>query len=194
MAQDLSTALQREVAATIGAVKALAKDGVTRPVLQNIVKELERLGAMKDLFPSDRFPPPGGPTNVLYQIASDSDGQYTLYVSVANKGKATPPHNHATWATIVAIEGEERNKLYRRTDDRRSLDAITLEQTGEHVVRAGEPICLMPDDIHSIHVESETPALHLHLYGRRLEDLKARLQFDLATGKATHYPANPNIR
>jgi predicted metal-dependent enzyme (double-stranded beta helix superfamily) len=159
-----------------------------------MMQELERLGEMKQLFPRTLFPAPDGPTNVLYQIASDPDGQYTLYVSVANRGKQTPPHNHATWATIVAIEGDERNRLYRRTDDKRSLDSVKLELSGEHVVRPGQPICLMPDDIHSIHVESAEPALHLHLYGRRLEDLKARLQFDIAAGKATHYPPNPNIR
>ena len=194
MPQTLSPELTREVGRTIGAVKRIAEGGVTRPVLEEIMTELERLGRKRDLFPLSVFPAPSGPTNVLYTIASDPDGRYTLYVSVANKGKSTPPHNHATWATIVAVEGEERNRLYRRSDDGRSLEAVRLEQHGEHVVRPGHPICLMPDDIHSIHVESDTPALHLHLYGRRLEDLKARMQFDLATGKATHYPPNPNIR
>jgi predicted metal-dependent enzyme (double-stranded beta helix superfamily) len=194
MARELSPELQEQVKSAIDAVKKLATDGVTRSVLERMTQELERLGRMKHLFPRALFPPPDGPTNILYQIASDPDGQYALYVSVANRGKETPPHNHATWAAIVGIEGEERNKLYRRKDDRRSLDAVQLELVGEHVVKPGEPICLMPDDIHSIHVESDEPALHLHLYGRRLEDLRARLQFDLVTGKAKHFPPNPNIR
>ena len=194
MAERLSPRLQSEIKITIDAVKELAKNGVTRPVLEAIMQELERLGRMKELFPLTLFPAPDGPTNVLYQIASDPDGRFTLYVSVANRGKNTPPHNHATWAAIVGIEGEERNRLYRRKDDRSSNDSVDLELSGEHVVKAGQPICLMPDDVHSIHVESAEPALHLHLYGRRLEDLKARLQFDLATGKAKHYPPNPDIR
>jgi len=115
-------------------------------------------------------------------------------VSSANQGKETPPHNHATWAVIVGIEGEELNKLYRRADDGRSNDSAHLEVVGTHVVKEGQPISLMPDDIHSIHVQSVEPTLHLHLYGRRLADLKERLQFDTATGKATYFPPNPNIR
>jgi hypothetical protein len=66
--------------------------------------------------------------------------------------------------------------------------------TGEQMVREGAPIALMPDDIHSIHVESDEPTLHLHLYGRRLEDLKARLQFDMEKRTASYFPPNPNIR
>jgi predicted metal-dependent enzyme (double-stranded beta helix superfamily) len=194
MSQELSPELRREVAITIAEVKRLAEDGVTRPVLGAIMRELEKLGEKTALFPRALFPPPDGPTNVLYTIASDPDGRYTLYVSVANKGKNTPPHNHATWAAIVAIEGDERNKLYRRVNGGRPCHAVTLEQWSEHVVRPGQPIALMPEDIHSIHIESEMPARHLHLYGRRLQDLKARLQFDPASGEATHYPPNPNIR
>ena len=194
MAHSLSPELQEQVNATIDAVKILAKDGVTRPILDEIMGELEELAAMKQLFPHGLFPAPDGPTNILYQIASDPDGRFALYVSVANRGKHTPPHNHATWAAIAGIEGDERNRFYRRTDDKHSLDSVELEFIGEHIVRPGQPISLMPEDIHSIHVESEEPAFHLHLYGRRLEDLKARLQFDLTTGKAKHYPPNPNIR
>ena len=194
MTRSLSPQLEREVARTIDAIKSVTKDGVTRPVLQQVMHRLEELAQMKELFPRTEFPPPDGPTNILYQIASDADGRYTLYVSSANRGKETPPHNHATWAAIVAIEGEERNRLYRRTDDRRSNDSVDLEFTHEQVVKVGQPISLMPDDIHSIHVEREEPTLHLHLYGRRLEDLKARLQFDMATRTAKRYPPNPNIQ
>ena len=193
MARSLSPRLEREVANTIEAVRALTQDGVTRPVLQQVMHRLEELAQMKELFPRAEFPPPDGPTNILYQIASDADGRYTLYVSCANRGKQTPPHNHATWAAIAAIEGEERNRLYRRMDDRSSNDFVDLEFTHEHVVKPGQPISLMPADIHSIHVEREEPAIHLHLYGRRLEDLKARLQFDMAARTAKHYPPNPNI-
>lgn len=194
MPRNLSPQLEQQVSDVIGAVKALTRDGVNRGTLENVTHELERLAERKELFTRAEFPPPDGPTNILYQISCDPDGQYALYVSSANQGKKTPPHNHATWAVIVGIEGEERNKLYRRMDDGRSNENVDLAQYGEHVVRAGEPISLMPEDIHSIHVESKEPTLHLHLYGRRLEDLKERLQFDMERRTASHFPPNPNIR
>ena len=123
MTRSLSPRLEREVAKTIDAVKALTKDGVSRPVLQQVMHRLEDLTQMKELFPRTEFPPPDGPTNILYQIASDADGRYTLYVSSTGRRKETPPRNHATWPAIVAIEGDERNHLYRRTDDRRPTAA-----------------------------------------------------------------------
>jgi predicted metal-dependent enzyme (double-stranded beta helix superfamily) len=194
MVQTLSPELQKDVEHFIASAKRLTDDGVTRDVLANVTRELEKLAGRKDHFPRSVFPPPDGPTNILYQISCDADGRYALYVSSANKGKNTPPHNHATWAVIVGIEGDERNKLYRRLDDRSSNDNVDLEMTGEQMVREGAPIALMPDDIHSIHVESDEPTLHLHLYGRRLEDLKARLQFDMEKRTASYFPPNPNIR
>jgi predicted metal-dependent enzyme (double-stranded beta helix superfamily) len=194
MARNLSPQLQEHVASVIGAAKRITEGGVTQAALEDVTRALERLAQRKELFSRREFPPPEGPTNILYQISCDPDGRFALYVSSANRGKSTPPHNHATWAVIVGIEGDERNKLYRRLDDRSSNDNAVLEMTGEHVVKAGQPISLMPEDIHSIHVESDEPTLHLHLYGRRLEDLKARLQFDMTRRKATHFPPNPNIR
>lgn len=193
MACNVSPQLRDKVEKTISEVKTIASNGVTRSTLREITQTLERLTKDTSLFPRSDYPPPEGRTNILYQIASDPDGQFTLYVSSANQGKETPPHNHATWAAIVGIEGEELNKLYRRTDDGRSNDEAHIELVGEHIVKAGNPIYLMPDDIHSIHVQSAEPTLHLHLYGRRLADLKDRLQFDVASGRATYFPPNPNI-
>jgi predicted metal-dependent enzyme (double-stranded beta helix superfamily) len=194
MPQELTSQLQAKVSAFIAAAKDMTGNGVTRSILKDVTGELEKLAVSKELFPRSEFPPPDGPTNILYQIACDPDGQYALYVSSANKGKKTPPHNHATWAVIVGIEGDERNKLYRRLDDGSSNENVDIEMTGELMVREGQPIALMPEDIHSIHVESDEPTLHLHLYGRRLEDLKDRLQFDMERRTASHFPPNPNIR
>lgn len=184
----------KEARTCVDAIKVIAKDGVTRSVLQEMTAKLESLAKKTELFSRSDFPPPNGPTNILYEIASDADGQFTLYVSSANKGKETPPHNHATWAAIVGIAGEELNKLYNRRDDGSNNSAVDVVFDHDHVVKAGKPISLMPDDIHSIHVTSEEPTLHLHLYGRRLADLTNRLQFDLTKGVAKFFPPNPNIR
>ncbi len=178
----------------VGKVKKLTADGVTRDVLKAVATELDTLVARGSLFTRDEFPPPSGETNILYTLSCDPDGRYALYLSSANVGKSTPPHNHATWAVILGIEGEELNKLYQRTDTASETGKAVLREVGEHVVVKGNPICLMPEDIHSIHVRGKEPTFHLHMYGKRLQDLSDRLQFDLATGDALHFPANPNIR
>ena len=110
MPQELTSQLQAKVSAFIAAAKDMTGNGVTRSILKDVTGELEKLAVSKELFPRSEFPPPDGPTNILYQIACDPDGQYALYVSSANKGKKTPPHNHATWAVIVGIEGDERHR------------------------------------------------------------------------------------
>jgi predicted metal-dependent enzyme (double-stranded beta helix superfamily) len=178
----------------VNVVKVLTAKGVNRQVLKSVAHELERLAAHEEMFKRTEFPPPAGDTNVLYSLSCDADGRYALYLSSANVGKSTPPHNHATWAVIVGIEGDELNLLYERTDDGSRPGKADIRKVGEYVVTKGSPICLMPEDIHSIHVRGTRPTFHLHMYGRRLPDLADRLQFDLETGEARHFPPNPNIR
>jgi predicted metal-dependent enzyme (double-stranded beta helix superfamily) len=190
----IPSATSKEARSCVDRIKAIAGDAVTRETLEKMTGELEQLARNTGLFTRADFPPPQGPTNILYELASDPDGQFALYISSANKGKETPPHNHATWAVIVGIEGEELNKLYTRRDNGTNNDAVKVTFDREYTVKAGSPIGLMPEDIHSIHVLSDEPTLHLHLYGRRLSDLKDRLQFDLTAGKAKYFSPNPNIR
>lgn len=178
----------------VGKIRALCEPGVTRPVLAQVSAEIGRLAARPELFPRSEFQPPEGGTNILYTLSCDADGRYALYLSSANPGKETPPHNHATWVVVVAAEGEELNLLYDRTDDGSVPGKATLAQSRQHVVEPGKPITLMPDDIHSIHVRGDGPTLHFHMYGRQLSDLTDRLQFNMQTGECKHFPANPNIK
>ena len=191
---NVPQATAKEARTCVDRIKSIAGSTITPETLKPMTAELEKLARRGELFSRADFPPPQGPTNMLYEIASDPDGQFALYISSANKGKEMPPHNHATWAVIVGIAGEELNRLYKRHDDGANNDAAKVTLDREYTVKAGSPIALMPEDIHSIHVLGDEPTLHLHLYGRRLSDLKDRLQFDLAAGKAKYFPPNPNIR
>ena len=89
--REISPQLRTEVDKAMDVVKRLANDGVSRAVLQSMTKVIEGLAKNASLFSRSDFPPPEGRTNILYQIASDPDGQFTLYVSSANQGKGTPP-------------------------------------------------------------------------------------------------------
>ncbi len=52
----------------------------------------------------------------------------------------------------------------------------------------------MPDDIHSIHVLSSRPIMHLHMYGMSLENLPNRVRYDVAASTYRVFPAHPDIR
>ena len=192
----MSLAQQREhaIQQTLVAIRAIAsQDGITRASLARIADRLQELAAQEALFPFDAFPPPpanDADASSRYLLHEDSDKTFALYLNSINPGKTTPPHNHTTWAVIVALEGEELNRVYTRTDDGRDPERATLNLSQEVVVQPGTPIAFLDDDIHSIHVLGNKPTRHFHLYGRALETLTGRIGFDLATGRVLNYNRN----
>jgi predicted metal-dependent enzyme (double-stranded beta helix superfamily) len=170
----------------------VAEEGVTRAALTRLSERLAVLATSQDLFDTADFPPPqpdSGDTSVRYRLNPGEDG-FALYLNSLLPGKTTIPHNHDTWAVIVAVHGEELNRVYRRVDDQTDPDRARLELDREVVVRPGTPIAFLPEDIHSIHVDGATPTLHFHLYGRPLETLTGRLGFEPDTGRVVRYNAS----
>ncbi|AXW63859.1 cysteine dioxygenase (plasmid) [Ralstonia solanacearum] len=190
LAEQRDTAVRQ----TLAAIRAIAaQDGITHASLARIAERLQELAARETLFPLDAFPPPPrDDTDAAsrYLLHADADQTFALYLNAINPGKTTPPHNHTTWAVIVALEGEELNRVYTRTDDGSDPDRATLALSREVVVRPGTPITFLDDDIHSIHVVGDRPTRHFHLYGRALETLTGRVGFDLATGRVLNYNRN----
>ena len=192
----MSLAQQREhaIQQTLVAIRAIAaQDGITRASLARIADRLQELAAQEALFPFDAFPPPpadDADASSRYLLHEDSDKTFALYLNSINPGKTTPPHNHTTWAVIVALEGEELNRVYTRTDDGSDPERATLNLAQEVVVQPGTPIAFLDDDIHSIHVLGNKPTRHFHLYGRALETLTGRVGYDLATGRVLNYNRN----
>ncbi|MNS83282.1 hypothetical protein D3C72_1170650 [compost metagenome] len=97
-----------------------------------------------------------------------------MYVNSLLPGKATLPHNHETWAIIVAVEGQELNRVYRREDDGSDPARARLALEREIVVQPGTSVAFLGEDLHGIRVEGDKPTLHFHLYGRPLESLEKR--------------------
>lgn len=164
-----------------------------RATLERVSARLQQLAAHADLFPVQEFAAPApqsGATSSRYLLAQQPDESLALYLNVIIPGKATKPHNHGTWAVIVAVSGEELNRIYERRDDGSDPERADLEQVREYVVKPGSPINFMPQDIHSIHVDGAQTVRHFHLYGRALETLTDRLGFDLDTGKVYNYNKN----
>jgi predicted metal-dependent enzyme (double-stranded beta helix superfamily) len=183
---DVAAARAAAVAATVARIRAIeAKEGVTRPALDAIMAELHKLAAEEHLFPTTEFPPPpaGEKGARRYLLQEDEDGRFALYLNALNPGNETKPHDHTTWAVVVAVDGEELNKVYAKRDG--GLDLVR-----EVVVKPGTGIALMPEDIHSIHTLGDRPTRHLHMYGLALERLDNRMAYDPATGEAVPYNRN----
>ena len=167
---------------------------VDRVTLEAIAARLERLAAQKQLFPRSDFAPPaaneGVGASTRYRLnAGDGDEGLALYLNSINPGKTTIPHNHTTWAVIVALEGQEVNRIYRRTDDGLNPEFAALDLVRELTVQPGTSVAFLPEDIHSIHVVGDAPTLHFHLYGRALEVLSGRIGINLETGQVLNYNA-----
>jgi predicted metal-dependent enzyme (double-stranded beta helix superfamily) len=184
-ATDIRAARTAAIAATMGRIRAIeAREGVTRQALAMIETELQALARQERLFPTGEFPPPEGGKkgSNRYLLEEQPDGRFALYMNALNPGNETKPHDHTTWAVVVAVEGQELNKVYRREPGRLVVDR-------EIMVEPGRGITLMPDDIHSIHTTGTVPTRHLHCYGLALEKLDNRMAYD-EKGEAIPYNRN----
>lgn len=183
------------VDAALADVRRLLQAGAPdRQALNAITERIEQLAADKSLFGRADFPPPaqteGVGASTRYRLnPADGDAGLALYLNSINPGKTTAPHNHTTWAVIVAVEGQEINRLYERTDDRSDPTRARIHLAREFTVQPGASIAFLPDDVHSIAVVGSEPTLHFHLYGQPLETLSGRVAIDPETGEVKNYNA-----
>ncbi|MBB3213207.1 putative metal-dependent enzyme (double-stranded beta helix superfamily) [Herbaspirillum sp. Sphag1AN] len=183
------------VTASLAAIREIEqRQGVTRASLEAITAELQKLAAQPELFSFSDFPPPqpeSGSTSTRYYLnhegAETDKYDIALYLNSIIPGKTTVPHNHTTWAVIVAVTGQELNRVYQRVDDGSNPEQADLKLVRELTVQPGTPISFLADDIHSIHVQGDQPTLHFHLYGRPLDTLTGRIGIDPETGRIVNY-------
>lgn len=180
------------IAEVVGRVRAIeGRQGVSRESLEAIRAVLLELAARHDLFQPEYFPPPtpGGPRQSCpYRLSEDDDHRFALYANAALGRHANAAHDHATWAVIVGVYGEELNRLYRRTDDG------GIEETGTAIVGPGTGLTFLPDELHSLDIDARTPMLNFHMYGLALEQLSARRYYSAGERTWRHFPARTDIR
>jgi predicted metal-dependent enzyme (double-stranded beta helix superfamily) len=192
-ATDASAARAAAVANAVGRIRDIeAAQGVTRPALEAIREELMLLARQEHLFPSAEFPSPadGQRGANRYLLHEDPNNRFALYLNALNPGNETRPHDHTTWAVVVAVDGQELNRVYDRTDDGADPERCAIRLREEVMVEPGRGICLMPDDIHSIHTAGTVPTRHLHMYGLALERLEDRKAYDMESGQVIPYNRN----
>jgi rhodanese-related sulfurtransferase/predicted metal-dependent enzyme (double-stranded beta helix superfamily) len=185
----------RAVGELVGRVRAIErKEGLSRATLERIKSELIALAGRTNLFPGAHFANYPGRSGTIYHLAEDADGHFALYGSAGVPGKAQPPHNHTTWASIAGVYGDEHNVFFERTDRGEIPGEGQLQRTGELTIRRGNACAMMPEDFHTIEVTGGGESLHLHLYGKTLEDLPERVGFPSSNGgKVTRFMAKPEI-
>lgn len=189
---DIKAERAARIAATVDRIRAIERaQGITRAALAAMQVELMKLAAEPRLFPSAEFPPPEDRRlgSNRYLLQWDDDYRFALYMVALNPGNETKPHDHTTWAVIAAVDGQELNRVWRRTDDGSDPERCSLALEREVMVEPGRSIGLMPDDIHSIHTTGSHPTRHLHMYGLALEKLDQRRAFDPDTGAIQLYNA-----
>ncbi len=193
---DSNTERREAVAKMIGKIRAIeAERGVTPDALEAIKGLLFDLADRHELFPLDDFPiGPDDGNAVVYRLSEDDDHRFALYASTGMPGKGVLPHNHTTWAVIVGVHGEEHNILYERVDDGSQPGVGEVRKVQEITVSDSNGVTLMPDDIHSIHIEGEEKTVHLHMYGLALEQLVERVMYNTQAGTYKVFPAGQNIR
>ena len=165
-----------------------ADHGMTRDGVEAIRDRLVALSAQRDLFPLEEFPAPGPDddrNSFMYRLAQDSDDRYALYAQSSRGQVETPVHNHTTWAVVVGFDGQELNRFFERSDD-------GVTQVNDHMVEAGTGVAMLPDDLHSIHIDG--PALNFHCYGLALERLEEREYYNAKEGKWKIFKGVSGIR
>lgn len=191
-ARERATARAEAVRVAMMQVRAIeVAQGVTRQAIADMRDVLIGLAKRRDLFPLADFPPPEATTarrNALYRLSEDPDHRFALYAQLSMGGTNSPAHDHTTWAVIVGMEGQETNRLYDPTDDG------AVAEREQFVVEAGTGLALMPDDLHSIHIEGDAPVLNFHMYGLALEQLDRRRYYNPETHVWKHFPASEGIR
>jgi predicted metal-dependent enzyme (double-stranded beta helix superfamily) len=92
-------------------------------------------------------------------------------------GLGVAPHDHQTWGVVVGIDGVEVNVDWKRLDDGAKPGYADLEKAQETQVRKGDVVALLPDEIHSVRNDGDTPSMSLHMYGKVLAKID-RSEFD----------------
>jgi predicted metal-dependent enzyme (double-stranded beta helix superfamily) len=195
MTQQTSTVAaprQTAIEEMISQVRALAQNkGISRETLEEIKAEMVQVAKRKELFPLTDFQPAGEVPGrrPMQAMHKDADGQFALYMSTSVSDQKPPPHNHATWAIIVGIQGEERNWIFERTDDGSVPGKGTVRIVDERVASPGTGVALMPEDIHTIQGTPDAGGrLTFHLYGIATDQQAGRVAYNEAEGTYRSFP------
>ena len=149
-----------------------------KPLMQKLVLSpnsipKEALAPRKDKFAN----------NLVYR---PKDRVFSVMGGNWQPGQTTPIHDHLTWAVVGVVEGEERESIFRRTDDHYDPKRATLELVSERTNPSGHVTVLGKTAIHKIDNITSTPSLSLHMYGLDIGTAE-RHSYDPFTGEVSKF-------
>lgn len=110
------------------------------------------------------------------------DEVFSVIAAVWRSSQTTPIHDHLTWALVGVYDGQEKETLYRRTDDGSNPKLARLEMVSERVNSKGHVTVLGEAGIHRVDNPFSKPALSIHVYGMDIGNAE-RHTYDPLTGK-----------
>jgi predicted metal-dependent enzyme (double-stranded beta helix superfamily) len=157
--------------------RIVAKTTDDREIIKQVMPLARRIGAGPALRREEFYdcdPDQGFGINILHE---EPDHSLLVEAIAWLPGRGVRPHNHKTWGVVVGLDGRETNVNWRRRDDGRRAGYADLVAHHEVVVAPGDVVAFLPEDIHSVRNDGETPTLSLHIYGKSLAHID-RSEFD----------------
>jgi predicted metal-dependent enzyme (double-stranded beta helix superfamily) len=149
-----------------------------KPLLEKLIRSPGSVTAEAFAPRKDRF--------AMNLIHMPSDEVFSIIGGVWHPGQTTPIHDHLTWAIIGVYDGEEREALFRRTDDGSNPKIAKIEKISEKVNTKGHVTVLGHRGIHRVDNISGKPTTSIHVYGRDIGHTE-RHSSDPVTGEISKF-------
>ena len=145
-----------------------------KPLLEKLIQApgsvpLEAFAPRRDRFAMNLIHMPG-------------DESFSIIGGVWHPDQTTPIHDHLTWALIGVYDGEEREALFRRTDDGSNPKIAKIEKVSEKINKKEHVTVLGHRGIHRVDNISDKPTTSIHVYGRDIGNTE-RHSYDPVTGE-----------
>ena len=145
-----------------------------KPLLEKLIQTPGSVPVEAFAPPEDRF--------AMNLIHMPKDESFSIIGRVWHPGQTTPIHDHLTWALIGVCDGEEREALFRRTDDGSNPKIAKIEKVSEKINKTGYVTVLGHSGIHRVDNVSDKPTTSIHVYGRDIGNAD-RHSYDPVTGQ-----------
>jgi len=142
---------------------------------------LEKLIGSSGSVPSDAFTPRKD-RFAMNLVHMPRDEMFSIIGGVWHPGQTTPIHDHLTRALIGVYDGEEREALFRRTDNGSNPKIAKIEKLSEKINTKGHVTLLGHRGIHRVDKISGKPTASIHVYGRDIGHAE-RHSYDPVTGE-----------
>ena len=154
-------------------------------ILRSVKPLLEKLIQTDGSIPEAAFAPRKD-RFAMNLIHMPKDEMFSIIGGVWYPGQTTPIHDHLTWALIGVYDGEEREALFRRTDDGSNTKTAKIEKVSEKINKKGHVTVLGQRGIHRVDNISDKPTTSIHVYGRDIGHAE-RHSYDPVTGEISKF-------